>query len=83
MKMMKQVSEHKTMPSRARTRGEAWNIIKQQNWVQQTIEDRDRRWCPTNINKKLSPVDRVGAINKEYLGKLLDNKKKLTWACTD
>ena len=65
------------------TRGAAWNVIKQQNWVQQTIADRDRRWCPTNINKKLSPTDRVGAINKEYLGKLLDNTDELTWACAD
>ena len=55
------------MPSRAMTRGEAWNVIKQRNWVQQTITDRDRRWCPTNIDKQLSPTDRVGAINKEYL----------------
>ena len=71
------------MPSGVKTRGEAWNVIKQGNWVQQTILDRDRRWCPTNIEKKLSPADRVGAINKAYLGKLLDNQDELTWACAD
>ena len=65
------------------TRGAAWNVIKHQNWVQQTIADRDRRWCPTDIDKKLSPTDRIGAINKEYLGKLLDNKSDLTWACAN
>ena len=26
-----------TMSSRVMTRGEAWNVIKQRNWVQQTI----------------------------------------------
>ena len=88
MKMIKQVLVHtvkrsNTMPSRVRTRGEAWNVIKQRNWVQQTIVDRDRRWCPTNIDKKLSPADRIGAINKDYLGKLLDNTNELTWACAD
>ena len=77
------VKRSNTMPSRARTRGEAWNVIKQRNWVQQTIVDQDRRWCPTNIEKKLSPANRVGAINKEYLGKLLDNTNELTWACAD
>ena len=44
------VKRSNVMPSRAMTRGEAWNVIKQRNWVQQTIEDRDRRWCPTNID---------------------------------
>ena len=77
------VKRSNVMPNRAMTRGEAWNVIKQRNWVQQTIADRDRRWCPTNINKKLSPADRVGAINKEHLGRLLDDKDELTWACAD
>ena len=92
MKMTKRVSttcsaetvkRSNTMPSGVKTRGEAWNVIKQGNWVQQTIVDRDRRWCPTNIDQRLSPADRVGAINKEYLGKLLDNQDELTWACAD
>merc|ERR1712115_375246 len=52
------------MPTRRSmmTRGAAWNVIRERNWVQQTIADRDKRWCPTNIAKKLSPADRVGAI---------------------
>lgn len=65
------------------TRGAAWNVIRERNWVQQTIADKDRRWCPTNIAKKLSPADRVGAINKEHLAKLLNNVNELTWACAD
>ena len=65
------------------TRGTAWNVIREQNWVQQTITDRDKRWCPANIEKKLSPADRVGAIDKEYLGKLLDSRNELTTACAD
>ena len=77
------VKRSNIMPSGVMTRGQAWNVIKQRNWVQQTIVDRDRRWCPTNIDQKLSPTDRVGAINKEYLGKLLDNQDELTWACAD
>ena len=36
------------------TRGDAWKVIKEQNWVQQTIADRDKRWCPPNLEKKLS-----------------------------
>ena len=60
------------------TRGAAWNVIRERNWVQQTIADRDRRWCPTNIEKKLSPADRVGAIEPALFGKMLDNKNELT-----
>ena len=26
------------------TRGAAWNVIRERNWVQQTIADRDKRW---------------------------------------
>ena len=77
------VKRSNIMPSGVMTRGQAWNVIKQRNWVQQTIVDRDRRWCPTNINQRLSPANRVGAINKEYLGKLLDNQDELIWACAD
>ena len=35
------------MPTTRRrmTRGAAWNVIRERNWVQQTIADRDRRWC--------------------------------------
>jgi len=65
------------------TRGAAWNVIRERNWVQQTIADRDKRWCPTNIAKKLSPADRVGAIEPALFGKMLDNKDELTWACAD
>ena len=75
------IKRNNTMPSRARTRGEAWKIIKQQNWVQQTIADRDKRWCPTCMDKHMSPAERVGA--KEYKAKLMDNKNELTWACAD
>ena len=77
------VKRSNVMPNRAMTRGEAWNIIKQRNWVQQTIADRDRRWCPADIEKKLSPTDRVGAIDKEHLGKLLDSKNDLATAMAD
>ena len=65
------------------TRGTAWNVIRERNWVQQTIADRDRKWCPTNIGKKLSPADRVGAIEPAQFRKLLDNVDDLTWACAD
>ena len=41
------------------TRGDAWNSIKQQNWVQQTIADRDKKWCPPNMEKKWSPADKI------------------------
>ena len=67
------------IPGRAMTRGEAWNVIKERNWVQQTIADRDKRWCPTCMNKQMSPAERVGA--KEYLARLMDSKNELTWAC--
>ena len=69
------------MPGRAMTRGEAWNVIRERNWVQQTIADRDKRWCPTCMDKQLSPAERVGA--KEYLAQLMDNKNELTWACAN
>ena len=69
------------MPGRAMTRGEAWNVIRERNWVQQTIVNRDERWCPTCMNKKLSPAKGVGA--REYLARLMDNKNELTWACAD
>ena len=69
------------MPGRAMTRGEAWKIIRERNWVQQTIKDRDKRWCPTCMNKQVSPAERVGV--KEYLARLMDNKNELTWACAD
>ena len=65
------------------TRGAAWNVIRERNWVQQTIADRDKRWCPTCIEKKLSPADRVGAIDPAQFGKMLDNVDDLTWACAD
>ena len=65
------------------TRGAAWNVIRERNWVQQTIADRDERWCPTNIEKKLSPADRAGAIEPAQFGKLLDNVDDLTWAYAD
>ena len=65
------------------TRRAAWNIIRERNWVQQTVADRDKRWCPTNIEKKLSPADRVGAIEPAQFGKLLDSVEDLTWACAD
>ena len=26
------------------TRCDAWNVIKEQNWVQQTVADRDKIW---------------------------------------
>ena len=77
------VKRRNVMSSRVMTRGEAWNVIKQRKWVQQTIADRDRKWCPTNIDRKLSPADRVGAINPAQFGKLLDNAEELTWACAD
>lgn len=38
---------------------------------------------PTNIEKKLSPADRVGAIEPAQFGKLLDNVDDLTWVCAD
>ena len=60
------------------TRGTAWSVIRERNWVQQTIADRDKRWCPTDIAKKLSPADRVGAIEPALFGKMLDNKNELT-----
>ena len=69
------------MPGRAMTRGEAWNVIKERNWVQQTIADRDKRWCPTCMSKQLSPAKRVGA--QEYLARLMGNKNELTWACAN
>ena len=56
------------------TRGAAWNVIRERNWVQQTIVDRGKRGCPPNLEKKLSPADRVGAIDPALFGKLLDNK---------
>ena len=65
------------------TRGAAWNVIRERNWVQQTIADRDKRWCPTDIAKKLSPADRVGAIDPAQFGKMLNNVDDLTWACAD
>ena len=73
------------MPTMKRmmTRGDAWNEIKGRNWVQQTIADRDKKWCPTDLEKKLSPTDRIGAVDKAYFGKLLDNRNELTTACTD
>ena len=65
------------------TRGAAWNIIKERNWVQQTIADRDKRWCPANIERNLSPADRVGAIDPAQFGKLLDSRNELTTAMAD
>ena len=77
------VKRSNVMPSRAMTRGEAWNVIKQRNWVQQTIADRDKRWCPANIERKLSPADRVGAIDPAQFGKLLDSRNELATAMAD
>merc|ERR1712115_321738 len=75
------IKRSNVIPGRAMTRGEAWNVIKERNWVQQTIADRDKRWCPTCMNKEMSPAERVGA--KEYLARLMDNKNEMTWACAD
>ena len=75
------IKRSNVMPGRAMTRGEAWNVIRERNWVQQTIADRDNKWCPTCMNKKLSPAERVGA--KEYLAQLMENKNEMTWACAD
>ena len=57
------------MPSKRSmmAREAAWNVIRGRNWVQQTIADRDKRWCPTNIEKKLSPTDIVGQSNQRSL----------------
>ena len=45
------VRRSNVMPGRAMTRGEVWNVIRERNWVQQTIADRDNKWCLTCMNK--------------------------------
>ena len=75
------VKRRNIMPGKAMTRGDAWNVIRERNWVQQTIADRDNKWCPTCMNKKLSPTERVR--ENEYKAKLMDEKNELTWACAD
>ena len=75
------VKRSNIMPGKAMTRGDAWNVIRERNWVQQTIMDRDKRWCPTCMSKHMSPTERVGV--NEYKAKLMDNKNELTWACAD
>ena len=37
------VRRSNVIPGRAMTRGEAWNVIRERNWVQQTIADRDNK----------------------------------------
>ena len=56
---------------------------KKRTCVQQTIADRDKRWYPHNLEKNLSPEDKIGAVDKAYFGKLLDNRNELTTACAD
>ena len=75
------IKRSNVIPGRAMTRGEAWNVIKERNWVQQTIADRDKRWCPTCMSKQMSPAKRVGA--QGYLARLMGNKNELTWACAN
>ena len=36
-------------PGRAMTRGEAWNVIRERNWVQQTIADRDNKYGAQHV----------------------------------
>ena len=37
------VRRSNVMPGKAMTRGDAWNVIRERNWVQQTIADRDNK----------------------------------------